>query len=367
MVRRCGDFDNYVHETTGSTMTSIHSTIWGLRHRGSRRSGSDRLLGWQHGGLLKSVAFLLACGVAALSPAHAQGFDNVKFMIGANPGGGFDQTGRNLGAAMVAAGVAKTTTFENKGGAGGTIGLAQFVNTEKANPAALLVTGAVMVGAIETNKPPVTLKNATPIARLFADSMVLVVVANSPIQSMKDVIDRLKANPGNVSWGGGSKGSVDHILAGLIAKEAGVDSKAVNYVPFQGGGEASAAILGGHVSVGIAGVSEFMPFIQSGKMRALAVSSTAAINGIKSLKEQGLNVEIYNWRGVYGPPGLSAEQRRAMIDAVSKAIEHPSWKESLKKNDWAPFLATGDDFGAYVDSEHKRLGAMLRDLGVAKP
>jgi putative tricarboxylic transport membrane protein len=304
---------------------------------------------------------------ALLTPLPAQAFDTVKFMIGANPGGGFDQTGRNLGAAMVAAGVAKTTTFENKGGAGGTIGLAQFVNSEKTNPAALLVTGAVMVGAIETNQPPITLRNATPIARLFADSMILVVAANSPIQSVKELIDRLRANPGGVSWGGGSKGSIDHILTGLIAKEVSVDPRKINYVPFQGGGEASAAILGGHVSVGIAGVSEFMPFVQSGKMRALAVSSNHAINGIKSLKEQGLNVEIYNWRGVYAAPGISIEQRKAMIDAVTKATEHASWQASLKKNDWAPFLLTGEAFGEYVESEHKRLGAMLRDLGVAKP
>lgn len=305
---------------------------------------------------------LLAIGI----PSARASYDTVKFMIGANPGGGFDQTGRSLGAALVASGQAKTTTFENKGGAGGTIGLAQFVNTEKGNPAAMIVTGAVMVGAIETGKPPITLKNATPIARLFADTMILVVNASSPIQSVKDLVDRLKANPGSVSWGGGSKGSVDHILSGLIAKEVGVEPQKVNYVPFQGGGEASAAILGGHVTVGIAGVSEFMPFVQSGKMRALGISSSFSIAGLKPLKEQGVNVEIYNWRGVYGAPGISAEQRKSLIDAVVKATEHPSWRESLKKNDWAPFLQTGDEFGAYVEAEHKRLGAILRDLGVAK-
>lgn len=314
--------------------------------------------------LIQAVAGtgLLAIGL----PSARASYDTVKFMIGANPGGGFDQTGRSLGAALVASGQAKTTTFENKGGAGGTIGLAQFVNTEKGNPAAMIVTGAVMVGAIETGKPPITLKNATPIARLFADTMILVVNANSPIQSVKELVDRLKANPGSVSWGGGSKGSVDHILSGLVAKEVGVDPQKVNYVPFQGGGEASAAILGGHVTVGIAGVSEFMPFVQSGKMRALGISSSFPIAGLKPLKEQGINVEIYNWRGVYGAPGISAEQRKSLIDAVVKATEHQSWRDSLKKNDWAPFLQTGDEFGAYVEAEHKRLGAILRDLGVAK-
>lgn len=303
---------------------------------------------------------------AAVVAAPAYAVDNLKVMIGANPGGGYDQTGRSIGAAMVAAGTAKSASYDNKGGAGGTIGLTQFVNTDKANPNALIVTGAVMVGAIETNHPPVTLKNATPIARLFADTMVITVPANSQIKSLKDLTTQLKANPGSVSWGGGSKGSIDHILAGLIAKDIGVDPKKINYVPFQGGGEASASILGGHVTVGIAGVSEFLPFIKTGKMRALAVTSKDRTADIPTLKEQGVNVEIYNWRGVYGAPGITADQRKAMIDAVVKGTENQVWKDALQKNDWTPFLLTGDEFGKFVDAESTRLGGTLRELGVAK-
>lgn len=312
------------------------------------------------------VVMASAAITATVAAAPAFALDSVKFMIGANPGGGFDQTGRSLGAALVSAGVAKTASYDNKGGAGGTIGLTQFVNTDKGNPNAMIVTGAVMVGAIETNHPPVTLKNATPIARLFADTMVITVPANSPLKSMKDLTAQLKANPGSVSWGGGSKGSIDHILAGLVAKESGVDPKKINYVPFQGGGEASASILGGHVTVGLAGVSEFLPFIKSGKMRALAVTSKERTADIPTLKEQGINVEIYNWRGVYGAPGITAEQRKALVDAVVKATETPLWKETLAKNDWTPFLLTGDEFGKFVDNESARLGGSLRELGVAK-
>ncbi|TPQ37222.1 MULTISPECIES: tripartite tricarboxylate transporter substrate binding protein [Cupriavidus] len=312
------------------------------------------------------VVMASAAVAASVAAAPAFAMDTVKFMIGANPGGGYDQTGRGLGAAMIASGVTKTATYDNKGGAGGTIGLTQFVNTDKGNPNALMVVGAVMVGAIETNHPPVTLKNATPIARLYADTMVITVPANSPLKSIKDLTTQLKANPGSVSWGGGSKGSIDHILAGLIAKDIGVDPKKINYVPFQGGGEASASILGGHVTVGIAGVSEFLPFIKSGKMRALAVTSKDRTADIPTLKEQGVNVEIYNWRGVYGAPGTTPEQRKAMVDAVVKATESKAWKETLQKNDWTPFLLTGDEFGKFVDSESARLGGTLRELGVAK-
>jgi putative tricarboxylic transport membrane protein len=297
--------------------------------------------------------------------AHAQ-IDTLKVMIGANPGGGFDQTGRGLAAAMQAAGVVRTVTFENKGGAGGAIGLAQFVNTEKGNPNAMIVTGAVMVGGIEMSKSPVTLRNATPIARLFADTLVIVVPAASKIQSMADLIAQFKANPGSVSWGGGSRGSVDHIMVGLIAKDVGVDTVKANYIPFAGGGEATAAILGNQVTAGVAGLSEFLPFVKDGKMRALAVSSASATQGIKTLKDQGINVEIYNWRGVYGAPGITAEQQKALVDAVIKGTQSPQWKETLARNEWAPFVLTGADFGTYVDSETRRLGGILRDLGLVK-
>lgn len=309
------------------------------------------------------LAGTVLCTTAGTAAAQ---IDTLKVMIGANPGGGFDQTGRTLGAAMIASGVARNATYENKGGAGGTIGLAQFVNTDKSNPSALIVTGAVMVGAIETNKPPVTLRNATPIARLFADTLILVVPAASPIQSLKDLVDRFKANPGAVSWGGGSRGSVDHIMVGLIAKEVGVDPTRINYVPFAGGGEAKAGDPGQPCHGGRGGHLQFAADIESGRMRALGISSSFKLRNFSTFKEQGINVEIYNWRGVYGAPGITPEQQKTLIDAVVKATEHASWKDALRRNDWGPFLLTGDDFGRFVAAESARLGSILREIGVAK-
>jgi putative tricarboxylic transport membrane protein len=317
----------------------------------------------------KMSKWLGIAGLAlALCAPHASALETVKFMIGANPGGGWDQTGRNLGKVLVESGAAKNVTFENKGGAGGTIGLAQFVNGSKGDPNALIVTGAVMVGAILQNKPPVTLKDATPVARLFTDYLVYVVPANSPIKTMKDVVELLKKDPGGVKWGGGSRGSVDHISIAMIAKDQGVDPTKINYVPFQGGGEASAAILGGHVTVGVSGFSEFRSFVQSGKMRTIAVSSPTRLgtDTTPTLKEQGINVEIGNWRGVYGAPGITADQRKALIAAVTKAVDQKSWKDSLASNEWQASLLTGDDFGKFMDAEFARLGDLMKSVGLIK-
>jgi putative tricarboxylic transport membrane protein len=318
---------------------------------------------------LKPFVALLAFAMAAsFAAGQAYALDGVKIMIGANPGGGYDQTGRGLGKAMTDASAAKSVQYENKGGAGGTIGLAQFVSASKGDPNGLVITGAVMVGAIVQNKPPVTLANATPIARLLVEYNVFVVPANSPLKSMADVVAQLKKDPGSVKWGGGSRGSVDHISVAMIAKDAGVDPSKINYVPFQGGGEASAAILGSHVTVGTSGFGEMQQFIKSGKMRALAVTSATRLPGeaIPTLKEQGIAVDIGNWRGVYGAPGINADQRKALIDAVTAGTKQKSWTDALAANDWVPSLLTGDDFAKFVDAEHKRIEDSMKAVGLVK-
>ena len=309
---------------------------------------------------------LMALGAGAGLAPWAYAAANLKMMIPANPGGGWDTTGRALGKAMQDAGAVSTVSYDNKGGAAGAIGLAQFVNGSKGDPNALMVMGAVMVGGIITGKPPVNLSQATPLARLTSEYNVFVLPASSPLQSMKDVIEQLKKDPGSVKWGGGSRGSTEHIAAAMIAREVGVDPGKINYVAFRGGGEATAAILGGNVTVGGSGYSEFAEYITTGKMRPLAVTSDKRLPGIAvpTLKEQGINVVIGNWRGVYGAPGITAEQRKALIDIVLKATKSKAWAESLEKNGWTPALMTGDEFAKFVDDEFASLRAVMAKSGM---
>jgi putative tricarboxylic transport membrane protein len=183
---------------------------------------------------------------------------------------------------------------------------------------------------------------------------------------MKDVVEQLKKDPGSVKWGGGSRGSTEHIAAAMLAREAGVDPAKINYVAFRGGGEATAAILGGNVTVGGSGYSEFQPYIESKKMRGIAVTAPARIKGIDipTLKEQGYNVEIGNWRGVYGAPGITPEQRKALVDIVVKATKTKAWAEALEKNNWTPALLTGKDFEEFVDRDFASLRATMVKAGM---
>jgi putative tricarboxylic transport membrane protein len=183
---------------------------------------------------------------------------------------------------------------------------------------------------------------------------------------MKDVVEQLKKDPGSVKWGGGSRGSTEHIAAAMIAQKVGADPSKINYVAFRGGGEATAAILGGNVTVGGSGYSEFAPYIADGKMRAIAVTSAQRLPGINvpTLKEQGIDVEIGNWRGVYGAPGITPEQRKALTDLVLAALKTPTWADAMKKNDWTPAVLSGDAFAKFVDEEFASLRATMVKSGM---
>ena len=313
---------------------------------------------------LKSLAALAAAGTLPLS-AHAAAA--IKMMIPANPGGGWDSTGRALGKALLDSGAASSVTYDNKGGAAGAIGLAQFVNSSKGDPNALMVMGAVMLGGIITGKPPVNLSQVTPIARLTTEYNVFVLPPNSPFKNMAEVIAQLKKDPGSVKWGGGSRGSTEHIAAAMIAREVGVDPARINYVAVRGGGEAIAAILGGNVTVGGSGYSEFQQYIESGKMKAIAITSGQRVKGLEkipTLKEQGIDVEIGNWRGVYGAAGITPEQRAALTEMIVKATKSKAWQEALVKNNWTPALLTGKEFDAFVDKDFSTLRATMVRAGM---
>ncbi|MBB4842060.1 putative tricarboxylic transport membrane protein [Paucibacter oligotrophus] len=313
---------------------------------------------------LKSLLALGAAGGLPLA-ARASGL-NLKMMLPANPGGGWDTTGRALGKALQDAGLAATVSYDNKGGAAGAIGLAQFVNASKGDPNALMVMGAVMLGGLITGRPPVSLDKATPIARLTSEYNVFVLPANSPFKTMDEVVAQLKKDPGSVKWGGGSRGSTEHIAAAMLARAVGVDPSKINYVAFRGGGEATAAILGGNVTIGGSGYSEFAPYIESGKMRPLAITAETRLPGVNvpTLKQLGIDVVIGNWRGVYGAPGITPAQRKALTDLVVAATKSRTWTEALTKNNWTSAVLTGPAFEKFVDDEFASLRAVMVKSGM---
>lgn len=311
-----------------------------------------------------ALAALAFTGLSTAAYAQLE----LKIMAPAAPGGGWDGTARSMQQALMAAGIAKSVQVTNVTGAGGMVGLAQLVNSGKGDGNQLMVNGFVMVGAILLNKSPVTLDQVTPIARLTAESEVIVVPANSPIKDAKDLAAALKADVSKVIWAGGSAGGVDHIMAALFAGTVGADASKINYVPFSGGGEALAALLGGRVTAGLSGWSEFEGQIKAGKLRAIAVSAgqRLADNPTPTLKEQGINLEVINWRSVVAPPGITADQRKALSDAIEKMVKSPQWAEILKQRGWDDSYLSGPEFEAFLKAENARVADVMKTVGLVK-
>ena len=261
---------------------------------------------------------------------------------------------------MQEAGLASGIQVQNIPGAGGTIGLAQFASS-KGRGNTLMVSGLIMVGAILTNKAPMTLDQVTPIARLTGEYEVIAVTTNSPIQSLDDLVAKLKADPGSVSWGGGSAGGTDQILVGLIGKAVGADPAKLNYIAHSGGGEAMSSILGGHVTVGVNGAAELMPQIAAGKLRPLAISSEARVQGfdIPTLKEQGVDVALTNWRGVMAPAGIKDADKAALSDMVAAMVVSPAWKATLEKQGWIDLYQPSDEFASFLKADQAQVEATL--------
>jgi putative tricarboxylic transport membrane protein len=289
-------------------------------------------------------------------------------MAPAAPGGGWDQTARAMQVALQDSGIAPSVQVTNVPGAGGTIGLAQFVNQNNGDPSQLIVGGYVMVGAILTSNSPVTLDQVTPIARLTGEYEAIVVPAASDIKDMKGLVDKLKANPGAVSWGGGSAGGTDHITVGLIAKAVGVDPTKINYIAFSGGGEALAAILGGQVTAGISGYGEFASQIEAGQLRLIGISSDERIAGIDAptYKEQGVDVSIQNWRMVAAAPGITDEQKTAILADVEKMVNSATWQKTLADKGWANTYLAGDAFAEQLKKDNEATTAILKDIGLVQ-
>jgi putative tricarboxylic transport membrane protein len=306
---------------------------------------------------LALVALLLAG-----APAWAADY---SILAPAAPGGGWDQTARTMQTLMQAEGISDNVQVINVPGAGGTIGLAQFVNQAEGDPEALIVGGYVMVGAILTNQSPVDLSMVTPIARLTGEQEAIVVPAGSDIETLADLIERLKTDPGAVSWGGGSAGGADHIVAGLVAKGAGVDPTQVNYIAFSGGGEALAAILGNQVTVGVSGLGEFESQIEAGTLRLLAVSGETRPEGVDAptLKEAGIDVALENWRMVAAAPGISDEEKAAITADIEKLATSEAWKQELETRGWDDRFLAGPEFDAQLAADIEATKTILTDIG----
>ncbi|MDQ0954552.1 putative tricarboxylic transport membrane protein [Streptomyces phaeochromogenes] len=291
----------------------------------------------------------------------------LRFMVPNTPGGGYDITARTAAKNAEDAELTHNIEVFNLPGAGGTVGLSRLVS-EHGNGKLAMSMGLGVVGAVRSNDAPKTLADTTPIARLTEEQDVVVVGKDSPYKTIDQLVEAWKRNPGKLPVGGGSSpGGPDHLAPMLMAKAAGIAPKDVNYVPFDGGGELLASILGNKVAFGVSGVGEYLDQIKAGELRILAVTGPERVGELAdapTLKESGYDVDFTNWRGIVAPPGLSDAERDKLVRLVEELHDSPEWQKSMQQNGWDDAFLTGEKFGDFLDAQDKRVVSVLKELGL---
>ncbi|UPL09777.1 Bug family tripartite tricarboxylate transporter substrate binding protein [Microbacterium sufflavum] len=300
---------------------------------------------------------------------EAVAITDLNIVVPADPGGGWDQSGRAMSQLLTEEEIVGSAPVTNVGGAGGTVGLAQLANEK--DPATLMVMGLVMVGAVETNASAVRIEDMTPIARLTDEPLVVVVPAESEYDTLEDLVEDVVDRGQAVTITGGSAGGADHILAGLLLEEAGLDggeiAEKLNYTPNSGGGEATSLILGGKVAAGISGVGEFLQHIEAGTMKALAVSSdepVAQLPDVDTITDAGYDVVLTNWRGVIAPGGIDDAERAELERIVTELEELDAWKDELETRGWADAFLTGAEFDEFLAGNIGEVTTTLQNIGL---
>ncbi len=296
-------------------------------------------------------AALLATPLAAMANPPQRLGTQLRIVIPANPGGGWDQTGRALGAALIGSGMVDKVIYENIGGKGGTIGLAEYTKRYGNDPNSLLIGGMVMVGALALNKKSAELHQVQALARLTSDYLVVAVPFDSPIANPKALTKAMRENLPALAIAGGSAGGVDHMYAGMLARLSKANAEQLQYKAFPGGNEVLQALLQKQVLVGISGYSELRDALQAGKLRALGVSSRRAMFGIASMRDQGMDAEMSNWRAVFTGRNLPAERIQQLLAAIDHASNHEQWKQALVSNNWSSSWQTGKALQEFLEVE----------------
>jgi putative tricarboxylic transport membrane protein len=310
-----------------------------------------------------AALLLSACGVTR---GEETGLHRLRMMVPNSPGGGYDLTARTAVKIMEDDDLTGRVEVFNVIGAGGTVAMARLMN-ERGNEDLMMTMGLGVVGATYTNGSDIKASDATAIAKLIEDPGALFVPADSPFKTVQDLVAAWKADPSQITIGGGSSpGGPDHLFPMELAKAVGVEPKSVNFITYDGGGDLLTALLGKKIAVGTSSPGELIDQIEAGQLRVLGVSSEERVEGVDAptLKEAGIDLTFANWRGVLAPPGISDEARQSMVTLLEKLHSTQGWKDALVKNGWTDAFVTGAEFEQFLKDQDNRVSTTLTELGL---
>ncbi|WP_445681002.1 Bug family tripartite tricarboxylate transporter substrate binding protein [Radicibacter daui] len=317
----------------------------------------------------------LACALLAL-PGTAHAFDpgSTECIAPANPGGGWDFTCRQVGKTLQDLGlISGTMQVTNLTGGSGGVAYAEVTGKRnKDNNLIVAASSATSTRLAQGAFPGANMDQVRWIASVGADYGVIAVSKNSPISTLPELFDKIKADPGSIAFAGGSAvGGWDHLKVLIAARKAGFkDVRKVKYVAFEGGGEAITQLLAGSVQAFSGDASEAKGFVDSGDIKVLAVLAPERMPGdfakFPTAREQGIDAIGANWRGFYGPGGMSDEAYKFWEESIAKLYNSPEWKKVMETNGLAPLDLQGAKFEAFVKDSITDIQGLSREIGLIK-
>ena len=324
--------------------------------------------------LKKLISIVFATVLLTSISSTSFAIDKLHFVIGGGAGGGWDGTARGTGEALTKAGFLKSASFENMSGGGGGKALSYMINT-KPSETILVQSTPLVLRSITRHSGYVDKKNAAkvtsykdvvPIAGVIGDYGAIVAAKNSPYNSFKDVVNAYKADPKSVKMAGGSvRGSMDHLIGALAFQAAGANPNDVAYIPYDAGGKALAGLLSGETQIISTGLGELMG--ARDQVRIIGITApdrVADAPDAPTLKEQGYDVQFVNWRGFFGPPGMSNKDKKAIAKMLGDVQKTPEWEEVRARNAWVNIYNPDKKFVKFLKTQTKEMTALMKKLGV---
>lgn len=327
-------------------------------------SSSKRVLPRVIGGTIAAAAIGIAAFGSITSAAAGQDIHaSMTIIAPAAAGGGWDGVARELQQAQKANGLVNNVQVVNMPGAGGTIALGN-VSVLEGQPNNLLVGGTGLMAATIQFGSAATLDDVTPLAVVVEEYDVIVVPADSPYETLDDLVEAWKADPKGVPWTGG--GSFDQLVVTDLALSAGIAPLDTTYISSDGGGEAIQALLNGTAKAAAGGYPDNIDQIESGRLRVLALVAEEPVDGIDipTAAEQGYDVSLTNWRMLAAPAGLDDEQVDGLRELIADSIATPEWKDAIERYRWTERVITGEELDAFLKDEHSRIEQLYEEMGL---
>ena len=321
----------------------------------------------------RALAALALAPFITTAPAVAQGWQpekSVEILVGTSPGGGQDRSARFVQKLIQDRKLTTVpTAVVNKPGAGSSIAYT-FLSQQKGDAHTLMLLTVPLITNYITGITSVSYTDLTPISTLFDDYIVATVLPDSPIQSGRDLLDRIKKDPSSVSVGIPSITGGGGLAILLAAKAAGIDPKRVKTVVFKSGGDSVSALLGGHIDVMMSTTAAPVAQLKGKKVRLLAIASPKRLHGMLAVvptwREQGIDVVFSNWRGVVGAPGITPEQVTYWEGVLAKLVDVDQFKADLQRRFWVSNYRNSAGMAAFLKADQEKLRSLLGDLGMAK-